>query len=408
MTTDKTNASPGSETEDTSNPTELTAGAAMPGGTECQPDAAAVPIADARPFAPAAPVTAGGGAVADASARRNPFLTRFLTLPELYQQPDQDDWLVKDVFCRGELVMVYGDSGSGKTFVAVDLLVCLATGEPWCSGQFSIPFLRQAVYATGEGRRGIAKRFCARDNRYREQGGMIENPGILVLPVSPQLFDRAAPHSVDAFVAAYQQLQFPAPDLVVLDTLNRAAIGGDENATKDVTEIIAGAELIRDQLGAAVLLVHHTNKMGGYRGNTALRGSMDCMIEIRKLASNSHLMHCEKLRDGEEFPDQSFHLFGYESSAIVEWEGPAAPKQMATETEQVYEVLRRADGQLTARQIAELTGIRQVHILRSLDKLKSTGRVDSVLTYPDRAQSPSNPRRFFINEEPVKYYGEKD
>ena len=41
------------------------------------------------------------------------------------------DWLIQGVIEKGTLAAVIGESGSGKSFLALDLAACVQTGKPW-------------------------------------------------------------------------------------------------------------------------------------------------------------------------------------------------------------------------------------------------------------------------------------
>lgn len=90
--------------------------------------------------------------------------------------------------------------------------------------------------------------------------------------------------------------------LVIFDTLSRSIPGGDENKSEDMTRVIEAADAIRDELGAATAIVHHTGKdtQRGARGHSSLFGAADTVISvIDKVAT------VEKSRDGlqgDQFP----------------------------------------------------------------------------------------------------------
>ena len=46
-------------------------------------------------------------------------------------KPTKPDWLVKGILERNTLAAVIGESGSGKSFIVVDIACCIATGTPW-------------------------------------------------------------------------------------------------------------------------------------------------------------------------------------------------------------------------------------------------------------------------------------
>lgn len=67
-------------------------------------------------------------------------------------------WLIKGVLPQADLVVLYGASGSGKSFVALDMAAALARGVPWRGRK-----VRQTnvVYVAAEGAGGFRKRMQA-------------------------------------------------------------------------------------------------------------------------------------------------------------------------------------------------------------------------------------------------------
>lgn len=72
--------------------------------------------------------------------------------------------------------------------------------------------------------------------------------------------------------------------LVILDTLNRAASGADENSSVDMSNIIAASKKLQAMVGGLILLVHHTGKDAtkGLRGHSSLYAALDGAIEVSK------------------------------------------------------------------------------------------------------------------------------
>jgi RecA-family ATPase len=52
----------------------------------------------------------------------------------------------------------------------------------------------------------------------------------------------------------------PKGGVVIIDTLNRAAPGMDENSSQDMGRILAGMKRLQEVTGGLVLVVHHTGK----------------------------------------------------------------------------------------------------------------------------------------------------
>ena len=94
------------------------------------------------------------------------------------------------------------------------------------------------------------------------------------------------------------------PGLVVIDTLARSFVGGDENSATDMGELVDAVQRIQTEVKCAVILVHHTGKKGGpqtqERGSSALRGAMDTMVRVG-MSKRVVTISCDKQKDAEPF-----------------------------------------------------------------------------------------------------------
>ena len=78
--------------------------------------------------------------------------------------------------------------------------------------------------------------------------------------------------------------------------------GGDENSVKDTQPVFMQLRKIAEDTGAAIIVIHHVNKMGGYRGSTAIPGAIDNMVLITSDEdSNLITFKSLKVRDGVPF-----------------------------------------------------------------------------------------------------------
>lgn len=68
------------------------------------------------------------------------------------------DWLVRSVLPRAELAVIYGESGSGKTFLALDLAAAISRGIQWRAKR---TVKGRVVYICGEGAGGFKSRLRA-------------------------------------------------------------------------------------------------------------------------------------------------------------------------------------------------------------------------------------------------------
>jgi hypothetical protein len=106
--------------------------------------------------------------------------------------------------------------------------------------------------------------------------------------------------------------------------------GGDENAVKDVMLVLQAARRIRDDIGAAVLIVHHTGKNGeAERGSSALRAGADTML---KLSAEGKLLRLtvDKQKDAEPAKPKRFRLERVSVSGATALDDPDPVIDLAT------------------------------------------------------------------------------
>lgn len=197
---------------------------------------------------------------------------------------DNDD-LIKGIIPRRGFVLVYGPSGDGKTFLAIDLCYHIATATAWL-GRLSRP-QGLTIYVAAEAGSSAAKRFIA-----------LNAPAGITLGIITRGANLLHPGEVQALIGELKDAAIQAGlpiDLVVFDTYSRSMPGGDENGSTDPTTVIGAADRIRDETGATTLFVHHSGKdiERGARGHTALFAAADTVIQVFEKVAE-----VEKSRDG--------------------------------------------------------------------------------------------------------------
>lgn len=222
---------------------------------------------------------------------------RLLTDDDLDNLPEPA-WLIDGLVPDSGLSVLYGPSGTFKSFVALDWAYCVAAGIPWL-GRATIP--RYVVFVAGEGASGLRWRRDA----WREQHAHGPVERMRFLPDATNLRD---PEQVTRTRLALDGLP-ERPGLLVIDTMARAMVGGDEDRAKDVGEFIAAVGGL--SRGGAVLVVHHTGKDGGSeRGSSALRGAADLMVKAQKKGTGLLRVEltCDKLKDSAAWSAMTLRL----------------------------------------------------------------------------------------------------
>ncbi len=189
------------------------------------------------------------------------------------------NYVVKKLIDALSMIVIYGLSNSGKTFFALDLCLHIALGWPWNGRK-----VRQGavVYVGLEGAGGLRKRIEA----FRKEYKLTEDQAVPFGLISHPLDLRSSNADLNALVSQIKEFQAQTPHpirLVVIDTLARAIAGGDENSSTDMGAFIRKVDQIRDMIGTAVLVVHHSGKDGrkGARGHSSLRAATDTEILIQ-------------------------------------------------------------------------------------------------------------------------------
>lgn len=207
--------------------------------------------------------------------------------------------IVEDTITAGGLSVMYGESNSGKSFLACDMDCSIASGVPWL-GKRTVQ--GAVMYVAGEGSESIKLRVLA----WRQHHGV--NPMLAVVPVAVNLLDPDADVAKVIEAAAAVSAHYGMPvTKITIDTLARAFGGGNENASEDMGAVIANADRIRAATKAHVMAVHHAGKDAakGSRGHSSLKAATDTEIEVTaEEATKLHTARITKQRDlgsrGEE------------------------------------------------------------------------------------------------------------
>jgi putative DNA primase/helicase len=208
-------------------------------------------------------------------------------------------WLVRGVLPAVGLAALFGASGSGKSFLALDLCAAVAAGgAEWFGCRVkSAP----VVYVALEGESGFSQRVKAWQLHHGR-----DLPDALRFVM--QALDLRNADDVSEIAEAVTAAG-AASGLLVIDTLNRAASGADENSVVDMGAIIAAAKDLQARLGGLVLLVHHSGKDAsrGLRGHSSLHAALDAAIEVSR-GDGRWDWRIAKSKDGDDSKAHPFKL----------------------------------------------------------------------------------------------------
>ena len=218
--------------------------------------------------------------------------SRFGTLPiyDLSLIPP-GDWLIKGIVPDADLAILFGASGSGKTFVALDMAFAIARGVMWRGRRVK---QGRVVIIAAEGAGGLGKRAKA----YAKHHGIdLNSVDLHVIPAAPNFLHEDDIAEVLASIKALGDVA-----MVVVDTLAQVTPGANENGAEDMGRALANLRLIRETVGAVVMAVHHAGKDAskGSRGWSGIKAAADVQIEVLRHDNNQREIHLEKMKDGED------------------------------------------------------------------------------------------------------------
>lgn len=331
---------------------------------------------------------------------------------ETLRQPPTRNWVVEDVLAPSSVNFLIGAPGAKKSWLALDLAVCVANAKPWL-GHSTAP---SASSSLPVGLRNL--NFT--ENGFTESPAATpssESSPVLILDAESglnRLWDRmgralrghhAAPQaplyfipnanynfdSLDDTEAVIARAKSLKARLIIIDALANVMPGVDENNVLSMKPILKNLHKLAKDTGAAVLVVHHTNKQGVVRGSSLMVADVDHMlcvesdaqddlirlatVKARDLAPLAHTIRSHF--DTNESNEPSFHLSLEQTQEVA--------RSLSRTSAQVLKLL---DGSsLTFAQLAgHLSDLAPGTVRNVLHELVVTGRVQ-------RADSGSRGRK---------------
>jgi hypothetical protein len=254
-------------------------------------------------------------------------------IPErAYRAPE---YIIEELFETDTLGLMFGDPGCGKSFLAVDIALSVATGTRFHgrdTKQGSVFFI------AGEGHNGLARRFAA-----WSQARKVSLSGVPLFKSerAAQFLDGASAIAVADAVAGLAD-QYGSPALIIIDTLARNFGAGDENNTQDMSNFIVAIDDLKARFpGCSVLIAHHSGHAAKERarGAMALKGALDTEYRVEKEGHEMKLVNT-KMKDAEPPQDlffrfQQVDLEGIAKSAVLEATEAPERKQKLTPTQRM-------------------------------------------------------------------------
>jgi len=198
--------------------------------------------------------------------------------------------VVQGLISEGSVSVIAGEGGDGKTWSLLDLGVCVAAGDSWLQTRKTIQ--GNVLFVDEES--GLT-RFNLRLQKVMNGHGVDASLPFFYTSLSLfNLMKKADLQELENLIGGY------SIKLTVIDAFMDVTPGADENAVKDIAPVMQGLRRIAEKTKCAIMIIHHNNKAGSYRGSTAIKGAVDNLISVKK-TGDVVTFRSEKVRDTEPF-----------------------------------------------------------------------------------------------------------
>jgi hypothetical protein len=215
---------------------------------------------------------------------------------EAFEPQEPIPWVVEGMLTKGSVSLFVGSGGSKKTYTLLDMAVSVALGEPWLDFEtVQGPVL---VIDEESGNRRLKLRL-AEVMRNHEAGPLT--------PIWYTTIEGFNLRLVSDVAAVRDLIRATRPTLVILDALVDLMPGADENAAQDVHPVFQALRSLAEEFACAIVVIHHANKNGSYRGSTSMQGAVDLLMMVKSAPKEPVVMfESEKARDTEPLNFSAF------------------------------------------------------------------------------------------------------
>lgn len=212
---------------------------------------------------------------------------------ELDDEPDPT-WLVKDLISERSTVMIYGASGSYKSFLALDICLAIANGKETFGSETKAGLV---FYGALEGKAHLKKARRA----WRTLKGIDSKMENFFVGRAPMIgVEGEMQEFGDEIKKRCDQRN---PTLIIIDTLSKSMAGMNENDAADAGKFIQFCDSLVEAFGCTVIAIHHNGKEEnrGARGSSAFLAGFDTVLEIKAWKSSKAVaVYVRKHKDAEE------------------------------------------------------------------------------------------------------------
>lgn len=225
----------------------------------------------------------------------------FINFKDVINNLKPTEWLIQDILVDKTSYLDFGDYAHFKSFVALDRLLCIATGIDYHGHKVK---QGPVFYIAGEGQQGLGRRMAVW--RIHNKIDSLEIPFFLSkTPASlsdPKSTEQIR-YTVDSMIKEYGY-----PLIIHFDTLARNFGDGDENSTKDMNKVIKNLDdAFRNDFGWGITQHTGHGDKSRARGSIVLPAAVDSGYRVSD-ESGQVLVECKKMKDNRKALPMLFNV----------------------------------------------------------------------------------------------------
>lgn len=233
-------------------------------------------------------------------------------------------YLVKEFLPQEGVGILFGPSGSKKSFMAFDLAMSIVHEfKEWHGRRIKPAGDGSVIYIVGEGSSGLKPRIKA---WLQARGVTFRDDKLFVIDMAINFKDSK---NIDRLIRTAKSMSV-RPSLIVVDTLSQSMAGADENSQADATLFMAACGRLRSAFGGVVIGVHHPPKSASdsMRGSAVFGDNSDFLLHmISERGTMEGKITVVKQKDGREniaYPYRLIHHVLMDEPADEDGEIPSS------------------------------------------------------------------------------------
>ncbi|MCP4655601.1 MAG: AAA family ATPase [bacterium] len=295
----------------------------------------------------------------------------FRAVAKVDPRPPEASWLIEPLWTAESVGLIAADPKVGKTWLAVELALAVATGRP-ALGRFAARCTGPVLFFGAEDQPSdLRSRF---DSVALVRGIDLKHAPLMLLDVPALSLDRA-----DQLERLRVTIAKVAPRLLVLDPFVRIA-DLDENSSSEVSSVLGSLRALQREFELSIIVVHHMRKAASRRLGARLRGSSDFAAwhdsALYLTEEKEHtLLTVEHRRAHAPGP---YHVrLRKDPPAHLEFLADTCIEEPAPDTlgDRILEILSSAERPLSAKALRERLQRRKIAVADALKKLQEAGRI---------------------------------